>query len=299
MKKLTIIIPTYNRADSMVRLLKSLADQAKYIEEVIIVEQIHDNEKKFMRAAGEAKLKLKYRHMETTGTSSAKNVGLSLAGSDLVLFLDDDVVADDGLLAGHIRAHEDARTAAVCGRSITEGQSVEPDRTDVGRVNAYGAVSDGYSSAIRQEIDTVIGCNASWKRDVLTQLHGFDERFTQNAMREESDLSLRAKKLGYTIMFEPAALVHHRREPVGGARKGDDRMGWNYHYFSNEMYFFLKHGRHILFPLFVFSRGEYIIRCMFGFGREVSLRSMAMPWLGMMGGVKKYRKYLEEYENRS
>lgn len=292
----SIVTPTLKRKNNIIKLLNSLNTEKKWIKEIIIVEQVDNNQSKFKEVAKQNSISLKYTFLPTKSTSKAKNIGATQATGEIILFLDDDVVATKKLIQNHIQNYTDPSVAAVCGRSITTGQEVEESRTDTGRISNLGTFSDGYSSTVKQEIDTVIGCNASWRKSVFNEIGGFDEQFTGNAMREESDLSLRAKKVGYKILFEPKALVYHTREPTGGARKTEGRLQWYYDFFSNEVYFFLKHRHIVLLPIYLIKKTEWAIRCMLGFGREVSIRSFVTPMLGVLDGLRKYRRYL--YENR-
>jgi GT2 family glycosyltransferase len=290
---LSIIIPTFHRKNSVLRLLGNLASQ-KIANQIIVVEQTQRNEGVIRAYAKAHKLNLQYIFLPAPSTAHAMNVGVQAAKGEYVLFLDDDVVVKPGIIENHLKNFDDPKVAATVGRVITPGQKNEIDRRDVGRVNWLGVHSDGYSSTIRQEVDSVIGCNTCWRTDIYRKLGGIDEQFTGNAMRLESDLSLRARKAGYTIMFEPKAVVEHLREETGGARKTEGRMAWNFDFFSNETYFFLKHRPHILLPLFLLTKTEWALRCMFGFGREVSIRSMATPLRGVLDGIRKYKNY----ENR-
>jgi len=205
------------------------------------------------------------------------------------------VVAYPGLLSAHVKNFQDPRVAATVGRVITHGQPIEEARCDTASVSTFG-VTEGYSSTIRQEVDTVVGCNMCWRSDVYRKLGGVDEQFTGNALREETDLSLRVKKAGYKIIFEPKAEVEHLREKTGGARKTEGRIQWYFDFFSNETYFFLKHRPAILLPIYLLTKLNWSLRCMFGFGREVSLRSFFTPKLGVINGIKKYKMF--KYENR-
>ncbi len=287
----TIIIPTFNRKLSLLRLLASLARQKKLNEQIIIVEQQVRNEQSIRAFAMDRKLNLNYHFLPIPSTASAMNVGVQMAKGEYILFLDDDVIVRPGLLANHIKNFDDRSIAATVGRVVTKGQPIETHRIDVGRVNWLGIHSDGYSSTIRQEVDSVIGCNMCWRKIVYTRLGGIDEQFTGNAMRLESDLALRAKKAGYKIIFEATAVVEHYRAETGGARKSEDRIQWYFDFFSNETYFFLKHRPHMLLSLFLMTKIEWALRCMFGFGREVSMLSMVTPARGVLDGIRKYKRY--------
>lgn len=291
--RVSIIIPTYKRIESLMRLLHSLKNALQVNDEIIVVEQGEPHREEIQRVLKRISKHYHYIYESLPSPSHAKNIGLKHASGDVVLFFDDDVVPFKNIIEAHMRNYTDSRIGGVCGRCITVGQTPEPQRQHVGRISWIGGFSDGYSSTIRQEIDTVIGCNASFRRSLIADIGGFDEQFTGNAMREESDLSLRVKARGYSIVFDPKAQVTHMREESGGARKIEGRMEWYFHFFSNETYFFLKHRTPWLLPAFLFTRGEWALRCMFGFGREVSYRSMVTPIRGVFDGIRKFTRYYE------
>jgi len=293
--KISIIIPTLHRKESLVRLLKILVGQTGVKSEIIVVEQEEQNGEEVERLGRKLGLELHYIYLAEPSMTRARNVGATAARGEYLLFLDDDVVAHSGLLSAHVNNFQDKRVAATVGRVITPGQPIEEGRCDTALVSLFG-VTEGYSSTIRQEVDTVIGCNMCWRSDVYRKLGGVDEQFTGNAIREETDLSLRAKKLGYKIIFEPKAEVEHMRVETGGARKTEGRIKWYFDFFSNETYFFLKHRPAILLPIYLLTKLNWSLRCMFGFGREVSLRSIFTPKLGILDGMKKYWRY--KHENR-
>lgn len=292
--KISVIIPTYNRKGSLVRLLKFLLKEIDNSIEIIIVEQVQNNEKVFRNIL--KKINLEYFFLKKKSTSIAKNVGIKHAKGSYIIFFDDDVIVKPKIFKSYLTSLVNAEIGGISGRILTQGQKTEPDRKDTGRISFFGNFSDGFSSLVKQEVDTVIGCSAFWRKDLLKKINGFDEQFTGNAMREESDLSLRVKRLGYKIVFEPKAMVEHLREPTGGARKTEGRIQWYFNFFSNETYFFLKHRPKIILPIILLTRWEWILRCMFGFGREVSFRSIITPFLGIYDGFKKYRRLKTKYD---
>lgn len=285
---ISIVIPTYKRKENLIKLLESLGKVVYPKFEVLVVEQGETNKASFEKQVKEAGMKLRYFLLKKRSTAKAMNTGVAKAKGDYVLFLDDDVTVDSNIIEAHVKNFVYPKVGATVGRIITNGQKIEPERIDTGKITWLGSFTDGFSSTVRQEVDTVIGCNTCWRKDVYVQLGGMDERFTGNALRLESDLSLRAKNAGYTIIFEPRAVVHHHRAEIGGARKSEGRIEWYKDFFSNETYFFLKHRPKVLLPLFLCTKTLWVLRCMFGFGREVSVRSMVTPAAGVIEGIKKY-----------
>lgn len=287
----SLVIPTYKRKTSVLRLLSSLKTEWDREVEIILVEQRVSHRKEIKTFCASIQLPIIYFFLKTLSMTHARNIGVKKARGKYILFLDDDVVVSKGLIRFHILNFSNPSIAAVCGRVITPGQMKEEHNTHVGKISLFGKVSTGFSSTIRQEVDTVIGCNMCWRKDALEKLGLFDEQFTGNALREESDISLRSKKAGYKVIFEPKAVVTHLREPTGGARKTEGRLQWYFHFFSNETYFFLKHRSFLLLPVFLCLHVEWAFRCMFGFGREVNWQSISFPFLGIINGIQKYRKY--------
>lgn len=290
MVELSIIIPTYRRKNSLLGLLGSLKSQLNNTMEIIVIEQGENHGTLYQKFMKGSPAVFRYRYSDTVSTSKAKNTGAKLAKGNYLIFYDDDVVVQNHAIANIIKNFSDVTVGGVAGRVVDDGRKEETQKTDVGSISLLGMFTDGFSSSIRQDVDTVIGCHAAWDKKIFDAVAGFDEAFTGNAMREESDLSLRVKQKGYRIVFDPSATVIHMREPHGGARKADDRLFWYFHFFSNETYFFLKHRPAILLPIFLLTRISYILRCMFGFGREVSWRSVSTPWKGIKNGIEKFIK---------
>lgn len=289
----SVIVPTYNRGQSLVNTLRSLEGQIYKNFEIIVVDQ---STKKFPEKENYLRghREIRYFFLPEANASLAKNFGAGKARGGIFLFLDDDVIADKNLIAEHVKSYEDDSSpfplvGAVAGRVIDAGKPSERLKKDTGRITPYGRFTDGFSSLIRQEVDTVITCNASWRRDIFEKLGGFDNNFT-GPIREDSDLSLRTKKLGYRIIFSPKALVTHVRAATGGFRKNEGRLKWYRGFFKCETYFSLKYVKWYFLPIFWLLRWQYFLRAMFGFGREVNLLSLFTPLMGILDGIKTFQK---------
>lgn len=291
---ISIIIPTYKRKNSLLRLLQSLGGEITHECEVIVVEQLINSGNVFKPFAKRLGIQFHYIFLKNPSTPHAKNIGVAKAKGDYLIFFDDDVIVKKGIIDGYKKAFLTNHADVVAGRVLTPGHPLAIDSLNVGKISYWGKFSDDFSSTIKQEVDTVIGCNAGWKKSVFEEVGGFDEQITMNGIREESDLSLRAKKMGYHILFEPSAVVTHLREESGGGRKTEGRLWWYYNFLSNETYFFLKYRPNWVVFIILLTRWEWIVRCMFGFGREVSFRSIVTPFAGILYGIKKYRRWKRE-----
>lgn len=292
----SIVVPTYKRKKHVIHLLASLKKFITKQTEIILVEQVQNHKKEFLQKSKQEKLNVRYIFLPKASTPHAKNVGVQHAKGKYIVFFDDDVLLKTSITP-FLRNFTKANIAAVNGRSVAKGQKEEPKRNDTGRITFLGHFTDGYSSIVPQEIETLIGCNMCWRKDIFLSLGGFDEEFCGNAIREEADLSLRAREKGYKLLFDPRVEVLHVRAESGGTRKTEGRIQWYFDFFSNETYFFLKHFSFFIVPMIILTRWEWALRCMFGFGREISTRSLTTPLFGVVDGYKKYWRY--KYENRS
>src|SRR5690554_2503358 len=100
-------MPTYNKTPRLALALCSLAQQtfppAQW--ELVLVDD--GSTQKVEEVLTEANLKchLQYVFQENSGRSVARNQGIAAARSDLVLFMDDDLIAAPGFIEAHVTAH--------------------------------------------------------------------------------------------------------------------------------------------------------------------------------------------------
>lgn len=84
--KITVIIPTYNRAEFILRAIKSVQNQTIKVDEIIVVDDgSNDNTKEILKD-----LDIKYIYQKNKGVSSARNMGIKNCNNDWIAFLDSD-----------------------------------------------------------------------------------------------------------------------------------------------------------------------------------------------------------------
>lgn len=88
--RVSVIVPTFNRAPSLVRALESILAQSMGDFEVVIVDDASsDGTAAAVERLGSERLRY-LRHEETRGGSAARNTGIHAARAELIAFLDDD-----------------------------------------------------------------------------------------------------------------------------------------------------------------------------------------------------------------
>ena len=92
LSKVSIIIPTLNRASSLARTLGFISKSSILPDEVIIIDQSPiDTAEKIKELCNSQTLKIKYIHVTEPSSSKSRNIGLELCKNDIAIFMDDDV----------------------------------------------------------------------------------------------------------------------------------------------------------------------------------------------------------------
>jgi GT2 family glycosyltransferase len=283
MRSVSVIIPTRNRSDVCAALVRNLLAQEYEHFNITVVDQ-SDTEPGELTALAKQDARVHFIHLKTPGTCRARNAGIRASKGEIVVFLDDDAVpTGQKFLQAHVDAYGDPEVAGVAGRVLDENDPGAM-RGPILTVSAFGAVHPNANASTRQFVEHARGGNMSFRREVLEKTGPFDERFRGNAMREETDYSLRARQYG-RILFVPEAEVVHRRHPTGGSRSSTDRIHWYEDFFFNEALFFGKHFPIWMVPILVLRKARPIVACGVYYGR-FSRRALTAPWRSMVQGLR-------------
>jgi glycosyltransferase involved in cell wall biosynthesis len=205
---ISVITPTRNRLELLSRTLESLVHQEnispKMFEVIVVVDGSYDGTAGSLRQRT-FPFRLKVIEQVRAGVAVARNAGWRAAAAELVLFLDDDMIASPGLLTQHVNAHRDQPGSVVIGR-FSPDSSVR--RTAWTRYDEL-AQEKKYASLGRTEEPSGIRLytgNVSMPRAALDATGGFDSTLPRN---EDVDLGFRLQRIGYKFCYKAAANSLH------------------------------------------------------------------------------------------
>lgn len=209
----SIVVPTRGRDDVLARCLEPLREQVqRYGAEVIVTD---DGASAATRAMLEARFPFtRWTAGPARGPAANRNHGASLASAAFILFLDDDVVPDPGILASYEAAIQPT-TNVYEGRTTCRAGLRSP--LEHAPVNETG----GY----------LWSCNMMVRRSFWASFGGFDEDFPYAHM-EDVAFRERLKAAGERFLFVSAAIVDHppRRFIDTRARLPIHESHFIYHY---------------------------------------------------------------------
>jgi glycosyltransferase involved in cell wall biosynthesis len=192
----SVLIPTYERPESLPRVLECLRRQTYRQFEVVIVDQSNQPWEGYRQYRG---LDILYIHTDVKGVVNARNTAAFAARGEVLAFTDDDCQPLPDWLANATRYFDQPRVVGVEGLILSDKR----DDPNFRAVTNAGFEGIGFMTA-----------NLFLRRETFMALDGFDDRFDHPHFREDTDLGWRAMEHGEIPFGHDVRVYHppHRRE---------------------------------------------------------------------------------------
>lgn len=226
----SVILATRNRPALLTDTVASILYGDTLPAEVIVVDQ---SDRPHPQLGEDSRVR--YLWTETRGLSRANNLGTSAARNEWLVFTHDDVLAEPdwyGRMLGAL-VQGGPRTV-VTGRVLAAEPETAEGFAPSLNPSTTPAVYEG-----RNGRDVIWPMSLALHRSALEAVGGFDERLgpgTPYPAAEDNDLCHRLLEAGYRIVFEPAAVVHHR-----AWRPRSEHASLRYDYGRGQGAFYAKH----------------------------------------------------------
>jgi GT2 family glycosyltransferase len=202
--KLSIIVPVHNGGDQLLLCLEALAASQRPPDQIIVVDDAStDSSGDIARQLGADVVRL---DSEPRGPAFARNRGAEIAYSDVLVFIDADIVVHPDTLRRTERClTEHPEVTALFGSYDDD----PPSRTVVSR---YKNLLHHYvhQHGKREAATFWAGCGAI-RREVFLELGGFDERYRRPCI-EDIELGARLRRGGYRVWLCPEIQVTHLKQ---------------------------------------------------------------------------------------
>lgn len=242
----SVIVPTYRREQVLCDTLAYLLELTYPNYELLVIDQTPSHESETERRlhayAAAHPDRFRLHRLDQPGLPNARNVGAELAAGEYLLYLDDDIVPPTTLIELHLHNLLEPGVGAVTGGVYVEHKALPP-RESPCVILPNGRMYQYWQYVVpRGTTDSMAGGNMSVARRLAIEVGLFDEGYIGRANWEETDFSVRIRKRGYDLLYDPAAAVVHLGHRTGGVRASRDRDEGRYYYEShhNNAYFFAK-----------------------------------------------------------
>jgi len=215
----SIIIASFDRCESLRRLLGSIADNfhqrdAEY--EVIVANNARDPQavasiaaltEEFRRTHGDH-----FRHIAEPlpGKCKAQNTALAQARGDIVAFFDDDVVVTADWLRVAARHFRENRSDAMQGPVLMPPEW-QDDEAFLRAHHKFRTINFVRYSHQLKHLKTLTGANMAVRREVFSRIGFFNEELGpgRSGISEDVEFAGRLIRSGGVIGYEPQATVYH------------------------------------------------------------------------------------------
>jgi glycosyltransferase involved in cell wall biosynthesis len=198
MPKLSVVVPTFERAERLPALIAALEAQTLSRDDfdVIVVDDASGDATPSVleQLVATSPLQLRVlRNDHNRGPGSARNTGWRASDAPVIAFTDDDCMPAPRWLEAGLAELDRSPVG------IVQGKTVPDPAVDLGRW--------AVTQTIESFTDRYETCNIFYRADVLRLVGGFDEDMP--FFGEDTVLGWTARRIGISSSFAPDAVVHH------------------------------------------------------------------------------------------
>ena len=217
---ISVIICTHSldNKQNLMDAVDSILNQTLKELEIIVVVDGSEELYKWIAKAYDAQERVKAVSIkENRGICSARNTGINAAQGDLVVFSDDDAVAEKRWIENLVDTYHKHDAIAVGGKILPIWLSKQPDYFPDELGWLVGITYEGFAEERVVEVRNTFGPNMSFRKDVFekiglfTEEFGFSKKGLSCLQGEEAEFALRMKQgLGQGVIYNPRAVVYHK-----------------------------------------------------------------------------------------
>jgi hypothetical protein len=209
MTTVSVVIPTYNRRDFLRRTISPLLEDSATTEVVVVVDGCSDGSIELLKEWAQSEPRLRPVFQENTGQAAARQHGIEVASGDVVVILDDDVIASTNMVTAHAKQHSSTSHNVVLGYMPTE----IPSPRAAGQVptllyaSDYEKVCQSYDLDPQQIFKSFWAGNCSMRRDDALRV-GFTNEGVLS-YHEDQQFGFRCQRADLNPVFDRAILAKH------------------------------------------------------------------------------------------
>lgn len=260
----SIILPTYNRAEQLEECVRSVLAQSYSNWELIISDDgSTDSTPLVAKKITENDGRIRYHQNPVNqGLPKNKSTAISVSRGNLILIIEDDLTLEPDCLGVLVSTYSELKArgcevGAVVPRLITQFTDNTGTLrgmlrgmilyTNGRRKNCPGMIDkrtgfiyEDYDVELDEvkEIEMGYAC-LLYPKAVFREVGEFSDSYKGNYNLEYADFNLRVREKGYGLYFQSKAVMHHKIGDTGGCRR--PLLSYGYSFIKNRLLFTRKH----------------------------------------------------------
>lgn len=272
--KISIIIPNNNHAETLRKCINSILDKSVYKNYEIIIVENNSNEKEIFDYYKEIS---KLNNIKIVvwnnpfNYSAINNFGVRHSNGEVLLFLNNDTeVINNDWLERMLEHAQRKEIGAVGAKLYYTNNTIQHAGVILGIGGVaghshkdYNGKDFGYFNRLKivQNLSAVTGACLMMRKELFTQVGGFDENYPYAF--NDVDLCMKIRKKGYLIIFIPYAELYHYESKTRGYEDTPEKLKRFYkeiELFKKKWGDVLKNGDPYYSPNLTLDREDFSIR---------------------------------------
>lgn len=228
--KISIIIPTMNRPNTLINTIESVMSSHRKPDEIVIVDQscdlnmVEETRKKVINIAGNERVK--YLYLKTPSSTAARNMGIDNCTNDVLIFMDDDINVKSDTFSSILEIMKDNSISMIGGlneldMAVGQGNKLgylfgRKSLLKRNQGHVVKAVFGRYPSCINKRVETqwAMGYFFVVRRSLIKKWNiRWDERLVSYAYAEDLDFTYsyykKSKAENKKCILDPKIIVKH------------------------------------------------------------------------------------------
>lgn len=247
---ISVVIPTYNRAHLLKRILPSYLQPS--VKEVIFINDAStDNTEEVLKEISLIEKRVVWKTLESNSKqAAAKNAGLDLVSTNYVYFGDDDSYLVEGMLEVMLKQYQSGKHSLVAARAVylKEEGSEQYYKKDFPFLSDIKTLETNFAKEIKKPCESVLAPACHIISTEIAKKVRFDEAYIGNGFREETDFVVRVNH--YTGLFpvicNDCVQTNLPRSSSGGGAHAFSNLSYDFYKLRNTIRFLIK-NRKILY----------------------------------------------------
>lgn len=216
----SIVIPTHNRKEMLIRLINSImaSNYPKDKKEIIVVDDA-SSDGTFKEIKGKFREVKVIRNEKNLFAAGSRNIGMRSAKGDYIFLVDDDNVIDKECISELVKTFNDGQSRRIGVAAPFSYYLEKPNYIWLAGMKTTKLTMFTSSTApvgigqrdcgqFNELVDSLFAPNAFMiRRELIEKVGLFDERFP--IYYDDKDYGERTRKVGYRIIYNPKAKVWH------------------------------------------------------------------------------------------